>query len=64
MHNPTLVFSPLRNAVPAQGGTVDLLLGVQAPDRPADLNVRHTPKRLALMVDRSGACTASHSMKP
>lgn len=55
MHNPTLVFSPLRNAVPAQGGAVDLLLRVQAPDRPADLAVKHTPKRLALVVDRSGS---------
>jgi Ca-activated chloride channel homolog len=55
MQNPTLVFSPLRNAVPAQGGAVDLLLRVQAPDRPADLAVKHTPKRLALVVDRSGS---------
>lgn len=55
MHNPTLVFSPLRNAVPAQGGAVDLLLRVQAPDRPANLAVKHTPKRLALVVDRSGS---------
>lgn len=55
MHNPTLVFSPLRNAVPTQGGAVDLLLRVQAPDRPAELAVKHTPKRLALVVDRSGS---------
>jgi Ca-activated chloride channel homolog len=55
MQNPTLIFSPLRNAVPAQGGAVDLLLRVQAPDRPADLAMKHTPKRLALVVDRSGS---------
>lgn len=55
MHNPTLVFSPLRNAVPARGGAIDLLLRVQAPDRPTDLAVKHTPKRLALVVDRSGS---------
>jgi Ca-activated chloride channel family protein len=55
MHKPTLVFSPLRKAVPAQGGSIDLLLRVQAPDRPADLTTQHTPKRLALVVDRSGS---------
>jgi Ca-activated chloride channel family protein len=55
MHKPTLVFSPLRNAAPAQGGSVDLLLRVQAPDKPADIAVQHTPKRLALVVDRSGS---------
>ncbi len=55
MHKPTLVFSPLRNAVPAQGGSVDLLLRVQAPDKPTNLAVQHTPKRLALVVDRSGS---------
>ncbi len=55
MHKPTLVFSPLRKAVPAQGGSIDLLLRVQAPDRPADLAIQHTPKRLALVVDRSGS---------
>lgn len=55
MHKPTLVFSPLRKAVPAQGGAVDLLFRVQAPDRPADLAIQQTPKRLALVVDRSGS---------
>ncbi len=55
MHKPTLVFSPLRNAVPAQGGVVDLLFRVQAPDRPANLAIKHTPKRLSLVVDRSGS---------
>ena len=60
MQNPTLVFSPLRNAVPAQGCAVNLLLRMQAPDCPADLAVKHTPKRLALVVDQSGACTARH----
>ncbi len=55
MNTHTLVFSPLRNAVPAQGGAVDLLLRVQAPDRPADLTMQHTTKRLALVVDRSGS---------
>lgn len=55
MEKPTIVLSPLRNAVPAQGGAIDLLLRVQAPDRPADLALQHTPKRIALVVDRSGS---------
>ncbi len=55
MNTPTLVFTPLRNAVPTQGGAVDLLMRVQAPDRPADLAMQHTTKRLALVVDRSGS---------
>ncbi len=55
MQQPTLVFSPLRNALPAQGGAVDLLFRVQAPDRPIELNSKHTPKRLSLVVDRSGS---------
>ena len=55
MHNPTIVFSPLRNAVPAQGGAIDVLIRVQSPDWPVDKVVEHTPKRLALVVDRSGS---------
>ncbi len=30
MPNPIMIFSPLRNAIPAQGGAVDLLLRLQA----------------------------------
>ena len=55
MEKPTIVFSPLRNAVPAHGGAIDLLIRVQSPDWPVDKTVEHTPKRLALVVDRSGS---------
>ena len=55
MEEPTIVFSPLRSSVPAQGGAIDLLIRVQSPDWPVDKLVEHTPKRLALVVDRSGS---------
>lgn len=55
MTQPTIVFSPLQAGVPAAGGALELLVRVQAPDRPADLATTHLPKRLALVVDRSGS---------
>ncbi len=55
MTQPTIVFSPLQAGVPAEGGALEVLVRVQAPDRPADLEVTHLPKRLALVVDRSGS---------
>lgn len=55
MSQPTIVFSPLHGGVPAEGGVMDVLVRVQAPDRPADLAVPHLAKRLALVVDRSGS---------
>jgi len=55
MTQPTIVFSPLQAGVPAAGGALEVLVRVQAPDRPADLAVTHLSKRLALVVDRSGS---------
>jgi Ca-activated chloride channel family protein len=55
MTMPTIVFSPLQAGVPAEGGALEVLVRVQAPDRPADLAATHLPKRLALVVDRSGS---------
>ena len=55
MEQPTIIVSPLKAAIPAQGGHLDLLVRVQAPDLPKDKAVEHTPKRLALVVDRSGS---------
>lgn len=55
MTQPTIVFSPLQAGVPAAGGALEVLVRVQAPDRPADLAATHLPKRLALVVDRSGS---------
>lgn len=55
MQQPTLVFSPFRNAAPAQGGAIDLLFQVQSPERPIRINIKHTTKRMSLVVDRSGS---------
>ena len=55
MTQPTIVFSPLQAGVPAAGGALEVLVRVQAPDRPANLAATHLPKRLALVVDRSGS---------
>ena len=55
MQQPTVLLSPLKAGVPAQGGHVDLLVRVQAPDQPTDQPVVHLPKRLSLVVDRSGS---------
>jgi len=55
MEQPTIIVSPLKAAIPAQGGHLDLLVRVQAPDLPTDKAVGHSPKRLALVVDRSGS---------
>lgn len=56
---PKLVLTPLQNGVSTSGGTVDVLVRVQAPAQPAaDLEqpeVKRAPLRLALVVDRSGS---------
>ena len=55
MEQPTIIVSPLKAVIPAQGGHLDLLVRVQSPDLPTGKVVEHTPKRLALVVDRSGS---------
>lgn len=52
---PRVVLTPLRQAAPAEGGTLEVLLRVQAPDAPADPAARRAPLRVALVVDRSGS---------
>jgi Ca-activated chloride channel family protein len=55
---PTILITPVTAAVPVGGGTLDLIVRVQAPDQPADHSAQHRPsppKRLALVVDRSGS---------
>jgi Ca-activated chloride channel family protein len=55
---PTILITPVTAAVPVGGGTLDLIVRVQAPDQPADESAAHRPgppKRLALVVDRSGS---------
>lgn len=57
---PTLVLTPMRPAAPANGGTLDVLLRLQAADRP-ETNVApvHQPLRLAVVIDRSGSMSGS-----
>ena len=55
MKKPTIILSPRKAAVSSQGGYLDIVVRVQAPDLPANAEQQHTPKRLALVVDRSGS---------
>ena len=55
MDKPTMMISPLQAGVPAAGGAVDVLVRLRAPERPASMAAQHLPKRLALVVDRSGS---------
>jgi len=51
----TVLLSPQKQAVSATGGTLDVLVRVQAPDLPEGQPLQQSPKRLALVVDRSGS---------
>lgn len=53
--NPTLILAPIRQAAPANGGTLEVLLRVQAPDRAALAAPARQPLRLAVVIDRSGS---------
>jgi Ca-activated chloride channel family protein len=55
MTQPTILLSPLKPAIPAQGGAIDIMVRVQGPDQPEDSKTTVTPKRLSLVVDRSGS---------
>jgi Ca-activated chloride channel family protein len=55
MTQPIILFSPRKPALSAQGGVLEVLVRVQAPDQPAQSQIAATPKRLALVVDRSGS---------
>jgi Ca-activated chloride channel family protein len=53
---PKIVLTPLRQGVPAQGGTMEVLVRVQAPAQPAQSAGNRRPQlRLSLVVDRSGS---------
>jgi len=55
---PTLLITPLRPAVPLEGGAIEVLLRVQAPGRApesAGTTQQRIPLRLSLVVDRSGS---------
>ena len=51
MPNTTIILSPNKPAIPAQGGHLDVLVRLQAPDLNDDHPSKHTPKRLSLVVD-------------
>ena len=54
--SPTLILTPIRSALPASGGTFEVLVRVQAPAQPAGTAASARPRlRLALVVDRSGS---------
>ena len=55
MTQPTFLLSPLKSAILAQGGAIDVMVRVQAPDQPEGSKAKITPKRLSLVVDRSGS---------
>ena len=55
MTAPTLLLTPLQAAVPAAGGTLDLLVRLRAPQAPSQDAPPAAPKRLVLVVDRSGS---------
>lgn len=55
MPQPTIVLSPLKPVISAQGGVLEVLVRVQAPDQPEEAKATVRAKRLALVVDRSGS---------
>ena len=58
--NPCLHFRPLRPAVATDGATtLDLLITVRSPERPAATGAQRPPLNLALVIDRSGSMAGS-----
>ena len=58
--NPYLHFRPLWPAVASDGATtLDLLISVRSPERPAAISVQRPPLNLALVIDRSGSRAGS-----
>ena len=58
--NPCLHFRPLRPAVASDGAsTLDLLITVGCPERPAAISAQRPPLNLALVIDRSGSMAGS-----
>lgn len=56
---PSVLLAPSKSAVSNQGGTMEMLVRVQAPDWPEGLAPQSTPKCLALVVDRSGSMSGA-----
>ena len=55
MVQPTILLTPLKSAIPASGGILEVMVRVQAPDQPGESQHKITAKRLSLVVDRSGS---------
>jgi Ca-activated chloride channel family protein len=55
MTQPAILLSPLKPAIPANGGVIDIMVRVQGPNQPQASKTKVTPKRLSLVVDRSGS---------
>lgn len=55
MTQPTFLLSPIKPAIPARGGAIDVMVRLQAPEQPEGSKAKVTPKRLSLVVDRSGS---------
>jgi Ca-activated chloride channel family protein len=55
MIEPTVLLSPVKSAIPAEGGVIEVMVRVQAPDQPEGAKATIPAKRLALVVDRSGS---------
>jgi Ca-activated chloride channel family protein len=51
---PTVLVTPLQQGFPQEGGTLDVLIRVQAPSAPATIQ-RLRPLHLSLVLDRSGS---------
>ncbi len=60
---PAIILSPIRAGIPAAGGTLEVLVRVQAPAKPAspgnETTTPRPPFRLALVVDRSGSMSGA-----
>lgn len=55
MTQATVLLSPVKTAISAEGGCLEVMVRIQAPDQPMDAKANVIPKRLALVVDRSGS---------
>lgn len=55
MTQPTIILSPRKPVVSAQGGALEVLVRVQAAEQPIESHAKVSAKRLALVVDRSGS---------
>jgi Ca-activated chloride channel family protein len=55
MTQPTLILTPIKTVISADGGVLEVMLRVQAPDQNPDIAAKPTRKRLAMVVDRSGS---------